>query len=151
VDANWNLVGSAHTIAITASDTNAVLPGSSALVGGAGTFSVTFKTAGSWNVTATDTREAPCRLTHRLPDYGQSWLLLPLLQVLLPGETAAPVTPTGKTGTPSAQTSGTAFSVKVNAVDVYWNIANNERCGGRLDQQRPDRGAAGQCGFGQRN
>jgi hypothetical protein len=123
VDTNWNLAVSTHTIAIIASDTNAVLPGSSALVGGAGSFSVTFKTAGSWNVTATDTSGSPLSANS-----GSLTTVNPgafaMLQVLLPGETAAPVTPTGKIGTPSAQTAGTAFSGKVNAVDVYWNIAN---------------------------
>ena len=42
----------------------------------------------------------------------------------MPGETASPGTSTGKTGTPSAQTAGTAFTVKVNAVDAYWNPIN---------------------------
>src|SRR5262249_7829046 len=46
------------------------------------------------------------------------------LQVLLPGETAAPGSLTGKTGTPLAQTAGTAFSVTVNAVDANWNLIN---------------------------
>src|SRR5260221_14599909 len=31
------------------------------------------------------------------------------LQLLVPGETAAPVTPSGKTGTPTARTAGTAL------------------------------------------
>jgi hypothetical protein len=44
------------------------------------------------------------------------------LQVLMPGETAAPNTPTGKTGTPDAQTVGTAFNITVNAVDEVWNV-----------------------------
>ena len=44
------------------------------------------------------------------------------LQVLLPGETAAPGTPTGKTGTPTAQTAGVNFTVTVNAVDDKFNI-----------------------------
>jgi hypothetical protein len=44
------------------------------------------------------------------------------LQVLMPGETAAPNTPTGKTGTPDPQTMGTSFNVTVNAVDEFWNI-----------------------------
>src|SRR5207249_4584279 len=44
------------------------------------------------------------------------------LQLLLPGETAAPGTASGKTGTPNSQTAGTAFSVTVNAVDANWNI-----------------------------
>ena len=39
------------------------------------------------------------------------------LQVLLPGETAAPGTSSGKTGTPNAQTAGIPFYVTVNACD----------------------------------
>src|SRR5437867_8027793 len=46
------------------------------------------------------------------------------LQLLVPGETAAPGTPTGKTGTPTARTAGTAFNVTVNAVDALWNLIN---------------------------
>jgi len=45
------------------------------------------------------------------------------LQILLPGEIAAPGTPTGKTGTPVPQAAGTAFDVIVNAVDDDWNLA----------------------------
>jgi hypothetical protein len=44
------------------------------------------------------------------------------LQVLMPGETAAPGTPTGKTGSPTAQAVGAAFSVIVNAVDNNWSV-----------------------------
>jgi hypothetical protein len=43
------------------------------------------------------------------------------LQVLLPGETAAPGTASGKTGTPRAQTAGVPFSVTVRACDNTWN------------------------------
>src|SRR5207245_1115297 len=46
------------------------------------------------------------------------------LQLLVPGETAAPGTGTGKTGTPSPQTAVTAFNVTVNAVDANWNLVN---------------------------
>jgi hypothetical protein len=42
------------------------------------------------------------------------------LQVLLPGETAAPGTSSGKTGTPRAQTTGVPFSVTVRACDDTW-------------------------------
>jgi hypothetical protein len=42
------------------------------------------------------------------------------LQVLLPGETAAPGTSTGKTGTPRAQTAGVPFTVQVRACDNTW-------------------------------
>ena len=43
------------------------------------------------------------------------------LQVLLPGESAAPGTPSGRTGTPDAQTAGFSFSVTVRACDSQWN------------------------------
>ena len=43
------------------------------------------------------------------------------LQVLLPGETAAPGTPSGKSGTPRAQVAGIPFSVTVRACDASWN------------------------------
>jgi hypothetical protein len=46
------------------------------------------------------------------------------LQVLLPGETAAPDTPTGKTGTPTPQKVGVAFDITVNAVDANWHVVN---------------------------
>src|SRR5207249_1168662 len=46
------------------------------------------------------------------------------LQVLAPGETAAPGSTSGKTGTPTGQTAGTAFNVTVNAVDGNWNLIN---------------------------
>jgi hypothetical protein len=44
------------------------------------------------------------------------------IQVLLPGESAAPGTPSGKTGTPDVQHVGVPFSVSVNAVDRNWVI-----------------------------
>ncbi len=43
------------------------------------------------------------------------------LQVLLPGETEAPGTGTGKLGTPDAQTLGVSFTVRVRACDDSWN------------------------------
>jgi hypothetical protein len=46
------------------------------------------------------------------------------LQVLMPGETAAPGTVSGKTGTPTPQAVGVPFNVTVNAVDNNWNLIN---------------------------
>ncbi|MEE9271266.1 MAG: FlgD immunoglobulin-like domain containing protein [Candidatus Krumholzibacteria bacterium] len=43
------------------------------------------------------------------------------LQVLLPGETEAPGTSSGKLGTPSAQTVGIPFNLTVRACDANWN------------------------------
>jgi len=44
------------------------------------------------------------------------------LQVLLPGEIAAPGNPSGKAGTPSPQTAGVPFFVTVNACDASWAL-----------------------------
>src|SRR4030095_12229648 len=46
------------------------------------------------------------------------------LQLLVPGEIAAPGTASGKTGTPSAQTVANSLTVTVNAVDAQWNLIN---------------------------
>jgi len=47
------------------------------------------------------------------------------LQVVMPGETAAPDTPSGKTGTPIPQQVGTPFDVIVNACDENWHVVNS--------------------------
>ena len=124
VDANWNVVHTVgDTVGITASDPNAGLPANSALSGGTGTFSVKLGTAGSWTVTATDltdgskTASTSSAIPVNLGAFAQ-------LQVLLPGETAAPGTPTGKTGSPTVQTAGTGYTVTVNAVDANYNLIN---------------------------
>jgi hypothetical protein len=44
--------------------------------------------------------------------------------VLLPGETNAPGTATGKTGTPTPVNSGDLVTVTVNACDSTWHIVN---------------------------
>ena len=46
------------------------------------------------------------------------------LQILVPGETAAPGTSTGKTGTPRYQTANTPFTITVRACDSQWNLVN---------------------------
>lgn len=46
------------------------------------------------------------------------------LQVLMPGETSAPMTPLGKTGTPTAQKVGVPFTITVNACDDYWQLVS---------------------------
>ena len=46
------------------------------------------------------------------------------LQVLLPGESPAPGTSSGKTGAPRAQTAGVPFQVTVRACDEQWNLVN---------------------------
>ena len=45
--------------------------------------------------------------------------------VLLPGEVAAPGTPSGKTGTPAAQTVNVPFTVRVLACDASYNLVTS--------------------------
>ncbi len=47
------------------------------------------------------------------------------LQILLPGETSAPGTPTGKKGTPIHPLLSTEYTILVNAVDNDWNIVRS--------------------------
>src|SRR6185369_9702816 len=111
------------TASITSSDANATLPANAALVAGTQTFSVTLKTAGSATVTATDASDGG-KTANTSPSITVSAGAFSKLQLLVPGETAAPGTANGKTGTPNAQTAGTAFNVTVNAVDANWNLIN---------------------------
>ena len=120
VDAYWHLVSSTDTVGITSSDANATLPSNAALVAGTRIFSVTFKTAGGRTVTATDITDGT-KTPDTSPPITVNVGAFTKMQLLVPGETAAPGTASGKTGTPTAQTSGAGFSVTVNAVDVNWN------------------------------
>ena len=47
------------------------------------------------------------------------------LQILLPGESAAPGTGSGKIGSPGAQTEGVPFTVTVRACDDQWNTVTS--------------------------
>jgi hypothetical protein len=47
------------------------------------------------------------------------------IQVLLPGETAAPNTPSGKTGSPTPVGAASNFNVIVNMCDASWNVVNS--------------------------
>ena len=126
VDANWNLVNSAtNTVQFASSDGGATLPSNLALVGGTRTYTngVQFSASGTQTITVTDVN--PGTLTSNTsPSITVTAGAFTKLQLLLPGETAAPGTPSGKTGTPNAQTAGTAFTVTVNAVDNNWNVVN---------------------------
>ncbi|MHA8071868.1 invasin domain 3-containing protein [Aquirufa ecclesiirivi] len=124
VDAWWNkITASTPTVVITTSDPNDTHPSNAALTAGTGTFTVSFRTAGNQTVTATDQAATLTANT------GATTLVtagtVNKLQVIMPGETAAPGTATGKTGSPTAQTAGTSLNFTVNAVDAYWNLVSS--------------------------
>lgn len=124
VDAHWNLVSSTNTISITTTDANDTHPLNAALVGGTKDFTVTFKTAGSSTITASNVT-VPGITANTSPSITINPGAFTKLQILAPGETAAPGTVTGKTGSPSARTAGSSFNVTVNAVDANWNLVNS--------------------------
>lgn len=124
VDQYWNILSSTNTVGITSSDANATLPANAALVAGTKTFSVILNTVGSKTVTATNITDGT-KTANTSPAITVNAGAFAKLQLLLPGETAAPGTASGKTGTPSAQTAGTAFTVTVNAVDAVWNVVSS--------------------------
>jgi fibrillarin-like rRNA methylase len=125
VDANWNVVSSTDTIAITSTNAHFSAPANAALVAGTKTFSVTFTTAAASTITATDNTDGT-KTANTSPSIAVSGGAFAKLQLLVPGEVADPGSATGKTSaTPSGQTAGTAFSVIVNAVDANWNVVSS--------------------------
>src|SRR5206468_9399144 len=122
---NWNLVPTiTDTVRITSSDSNAALPADASLAGGTGSFSLTLKTPGARTVTATDITDG-AKTASTSPAITVNVGAFVKLQLLVPGETAAPGTATGKSGAPSARTAGSGYSVTVNAVDSSWNVVTN--------------------------
>src|SRR5207245_1068191 len=122
VDANWNLAGTAvPNVTITASDSNATIAddnggttGNMTLVSGTRTLSsFIFKTAGTRTITASASGLTASTSGNVTVNPGA----FTKLQLLVPGEIAAPGTATGKTGTPNGQLLGVGFDSTVNAVD----------------------------------
>src|SRR5207247_6182594 len=111
VDANWNLITNVtDTVGLASSESNATLPLNAALAGGTKILSVTLRTAGSQTLTASDVSDGS-KNANTSPAITVNAGAFAKLQLLAPGETAAPGTSTGKTGTPTAvQTAGTAFN-----------------------------------------
>src|SRR5206468_1637904 len=95
-----------------------------ALAGGTTNFSATLKTAGSATLTASDVTHATVT-NNTSPSITVNPGAFAKLQILAPGETAAPGSGTGKTGSPTAQTVEVPFTVTVNAVDADWNLLSS--------------------------
>jgi hypothetical protein len=119
VDANWNFIATSPTRWISPQRRNAALPPTPRWWRHQ-SFSVTLKTAGTRTLTATDiTDGSKSAITSSSIVVSAGNFVK--LQLLVPGETAAPGTVTGKTGTPTAQGAGLPFSITVRSVDADWN------------------------------
>jgi hypothetical protein len=125
VDSSCAIVNTvADTVHLTSTDSNAVLPANAALVGGTKSFSVTLKTAGSRTITASDVTN-PAKAAGTSSSVTVVAAAFTKLQLLVPGETAAPGTATGKVGSPLGQLIGIPFTITVNAVDDNWNVVSS--------------------------
>jgi hypothetical protein len=125
VDSGGNTVPGYAADAILAANTGtaSITPAQVTFTGGTWTGLVTFKGAGGAVAVTCADYSAPPRtgtsnsfVVNPGPLYG--------LQVILPGESPRGGTATGKTGTPTAQSAGVAFTVTVRAVDQYWNLVS---------------------------
>ncbi|HSU54486.1 MAG TPA: hypothetical protein VLT36_10530, partial [Candidatus Dormibacteraeota bacterium] len=130
VDTNWNVVpgasGASFTVHLASSDVNATIPADASLTSGTHVFSVIFRTAGSAALTASDASDGT-KTSSTSPTTTINVGAFSKLQILAPGESAVPGSSTGRSGSPSPQVAGVAFSVAVNAVDANWNpISTND-------------------------
>src|SRR5690606_22242550 len=82
------------------------------------------KTAGSATITTSNVTDGT-KTSNTSPSITVNAGAFTKMQILVPGETAAPGSATGKTGTPSGQTDGIPFNITVNAVDANWNLVNS--------------------------
>jgi hypothetical protein len=125
VDENWNVVESSHQISIQTNESVPLELASATLNNGTLTLSnIIFKTAGTYSLNVIDIEDVDIE-----EGVSSTVTVSPMafskLQLLLPGETAAPGTLTGKTGTPSEFTVGQVYTVRVNAVDENWNVVES--------------------------
>src|SRR5207247_2260604 len=111
----------------TIADDNGGRAGNLTLIAGTRTLSsFTFKTAATRTITATDAAAVLAASTSANVTVNAG--AVTKLQILLPGEVAAPGTATGKTGAvPTAQTAGTAIAsgIEINAVDANWDVVSS--------------------------
>ena len=122
-DVNGNTVPGFSGAAALAANTGpgSITPEQITFTAGVWTGSMTFKGAGGAVSFTCSDYSAPPRTGTSNPFTVQPGPFAGL-QVLLPGETALGGTASGKSGTPSDQTAGAAFTLTVRAVDAYWNL-----------------------------
>jgi hypothetical protein len=124
VDAYWNLVpGVTDTVALGSTDAFAGMPADTALSNGQILIPVRLYRTGPQRIWATDIAKAGLRA-----DTSSAVILtggsFARVLVLAPGESVAPGTLSGRTGTATDQSINYAFTVTVLATDAWWNPVN---------------------------
>jgi hypothetical protein len=121
VDAFWNRVlGVNPRVGLTSTDLFARMPAETTLINGELILPVTLYKSGNQTITGTDLDAETI-----LPHTSSSVLVLggPYARIVLlaPGESLAPGTANGRTGTATDQSINFAFTLKVYATDSWWN------------------------------
>jgi len=125
VDASGNTVPGFSSDAVLYSNTGlgSISPELITFSNGVWTGDMTFKGAGA-NVSFTCSDFATTPHTGSSNQFQVRPGPFAALQILLPGETVHPGTPSGKSGTPTNQSAGSVFTATVRAVDQFWNVVN---------------------------
>ena len=126
VDTNWNQVSSSDVVHLAATgDANVILPADTALSTGTVTLAMTnILASGGKTLTASDVSDGGIT-----SNTSSSYTVVPgavmQLVIVAPGESATLGVAPGKTGSPSVQHSTVGYSVTVDALDAYYNLATN--------------------------
>src|SRR6185295_3090747 len=121
VDAYWNVVsGIGDHVALTSTDAFAGLPADTTLTSGVITFPGRLFKSGAQTITAHDLTNGAItdNTSGTVNVVGGSFARV---LVLAPGESSAPGTATGRTGTPIDESINYAFTLTVLATDAWWN------------------------------
>lgn len=122
VDSYWNRIYDiSETVQVTSPDINSTSSAMMPLSAGYKRCTITLRTLGVTQVIAKNTVN-PSILAYENSNVLVFSAGFAKLQILLPGEVAAPGSEKGKTGTPNTQIAGVPFLVRVNAVDAAWNL-----------------------------
>jgi hypothetical protein len=128
VDEYWNRIDDLTTpLALSATDSFAVLPETASVAGAIAEIPVTFRTASSHRVFAkltsqTNIPEIMSKYVAILPgNFSQLLLLMPGENIIPGDDETDPSMKPGRRGTPAVQTVGLPFMVHVVATDDYWN------------------------------
>ncbi|MFH1957357.1 MAG: hypothetical protein ABIJ15_02645 [bacterium] len=120
-DMFYNQTKATPTVTIETTDLYDIEPDDKQLANGFATFNITMKEEGSQHVSSSDTVLSLDCYTSKAISIGYGPAVK--LQVLLPGETPAPGTESGKNSSGLlTQTAGAMFTITVNCVDQFWNI-----------------------------
>jgi hypothetical protein len=121
VDAYWNLVSGVNDrVALSSTDAFAGMPAETTLVNGQRLLPVTLYKTGAQTITASDVDNGSIADDTSSPVTVTGGPFSKVL-ILAPGESPAPGTASGRTGTATDQSINYAFTVTVLATDAWWN------------------------------